>query len=126
MVKNDRIIKLSCDVEGYEDDWIEIDTSAWTPGDFLVMIDGVSFPDALQYLRDCAVDWHLTGDNGLVKFPGVTADDAAWDNAFRRLGPGGLGLMRWLCQTPSEALIVAIDLPSKSASVNDGAGNGKA
>lgn len=126
MAKNERIIKLSCSVPGHEDDWIEIDTSAWTPGDFLAMIDGVSFPDALQYLRDCTVDWHLTGENGLVKFPGVTADKDAWDNAFRRLGPSGLGLMRWLCQTPSDALLTAIDLPSKSASVNDGAGNGKA
>lgn len=126
MAKNERIIKLSCSVPGHEDDWIEIDTNAWTPGDFLGMVDGLGFSEALQYLRDCAVGWRLTGDNGLVKFPGVTADDAAWDNAFRRLGPSGLGLMRWLCQAPAEALMQAIDLPSKSSSVNDDAGNGKA
>jgi hypothetical protein len=128
---NARIIKLSCSVPGHEDDWIEIDTTTWTPADFLEMIDGLGFKAAMRYLREFVVDWHLTGDNGLVKFPGVTrqldedGNDVEWNNAMRRLGPSGLRLMRWLSQTPAEALIEAIDLDPKSAGVNDGAGAGK-
>lgn len=125
MAKSDRIIKLSCGVPGHEDDWIEIDTSAWTLKDFRGMIGGLDFSDADLYLKECVVDWHLTGDNGLVKFPGVTATDVAWDNALDRLGPGGLGLMSWLYATPSEALMEATRLSSKSSGDNDVASDGE-
>ena len=117
----DYIVRISCPVKGHEDDWIDIDTSHWTMADFDDVSGGVAYSTVMRRLRADAIDWHLIGDNGLVKFPGVGCDDDTWRNAMSRLG---LELVPWLAQVVADALLEAITIRSKSAGDNAGSGDG--
>lgn len=128
---SDLIFRVPCNVEGHEDDWIEIDTSAWTLAEYRQLYY-LAYPASLRlYVEVYSTDWHLTGDRGLVPHPRRQAEGATpprepthadWMAAYKQLGDEGMRLVDWLAISPLQALEQRLDVSKKSSAGGEGAG----
>lgn len=120
---NQIIIRVVCDKEGHEDDWVEFDTSDWTLADYREMYYA-SLPACLQsWVEKDSIAWHLTGTgNSSVPHPGRAAEKSRWLTAYRQLGNEGLLLAHWLAWSSLIAINQRMENAKKSSVGSEEAG----
>ncbi len=112
-----KLVKVAdCEVEGHERDWVEFDTTEWTALHYREIMR-TNVPLYLsKYVEGYVCAWSITGlDGAPVPFPGQSADDDAWLEAYSQVD---LEFMSWLSLTPITALNERMNPPPKSAGGN--------
>jgi len=119
------IVRVICNLEGHDDDWIEFDTSSWGLAEFRGMFYAPLPTMLRQWVERDSVAWHLTGEKSVsVPHPGRAAGEQRWLAAYRQLGAEGLKLARWLAFSAITAVYERMEPPKKSSvgSAEDGTG----
>ena len=111
---SEKKFRYACDVEGYEDAWIEFDTSTWGIAEILDIPYIGHIERIRKYVPLYATNWHFKGQDGAtIPFPKSTEYDIAWQLAFKRLGANSRNLWVWLGDSIVAALNEVI-VPPKS------------
>ena len=129
MPKQPRRIRVHCDIEGYEELWVEYDVSGWGFDVFVGMPSTSMFRVVTQYLEKDSVDWFIRSDEGTeIKHPGRGAARPVWDAVYKSIGPvTSQDIWLWFASSAFAALGEA-SIPSKKSSRGnrgDGEGNGE-
>jgi hypothetical protein len=113
MAKKDarRIVRIDCDLEGHEDDWVEFDVTGWNYRDFRE-IPETDVTETHKWTERDTTAWSIAGKDGKpVKHPGRGAPKTAWLEAYERMP---WELCRWLPSAVYFAFRQAIRPPKKS------------
>ena len=106
--------RYACDVEGFEDAWVEIDTATWGMYEILDIPYAGHIERVRKYLPLYATYWHVKGEDGAtIPFPKSKEYDLTWELAFKRLGPESRRLWVWFGDSVVAALNEVI-MPPKS------------
>ena len=109
-----QIVRVVCDVEGYEEFWIEYDVSGWGL-DVFTSLPFTPFPQVVRnFIPEHSVNWHIVADDGaVVPHPGPGHTDILWDSIWKQIGPEtGKAIYRWLALSSIMAMGQA-STPSK-------------
>jgi len=115
-----RRVRIQCDVEGYEEFWIEYDVSTWGI-DILTSIPYLPLYEVVSvFIPQHSIDWFVIGDDGAqINHPGPGKSKILWSSIWRNVGPvTGQALWRWLGVSVFSAMGEAITPDLKSAETN--------
>jgi hypothetical protein len=110
------IIRINCDVEGYEDFWIDYDVTGWG----IDIATSVPYTARFSLLRNFipkhSVNWYVKSDDGAaIKHPGPGKTDILWQSIWKQLGPKtGQALALWFCMSAYSAVGEWLDPSPKS------------
>ena len=115
-----QIVRVVCDVEGYEEFWIEYDVSDWGL-DIFTSLPFTPFPQVVRaFIPAHSVNWHIVADDGaIVPHPGPGHTEILWASIWKQIGPEtGKALYRWLALSTIVAMGQA-SMPSKKSAGGD-------
>lgn len=119
-----QITHITCDVDGYEEFWVEIDVTTWGHAEFMEIWTTASVLVIMNYFEPFSTDWHIINDDGVaILHPGEKSSRAVWQQTYKKLGVvTGRKLNPWFGQACLMAVTEAMSLSPKS-SVNGAEGS---
>lgn len=80
-------VRIMCDLDGFDDCWVEFDVSEWGYAEYLDMWTSAFPLVTMRYFEPHSTNWRMVSSDGVVvKHPGRGATRITWTSIYRALG----------------------------------------
>ena len=121
-------VRVTCGAKGYEDFWIEYDSTPWTLATYVELHGNTkSVYDVLtEFIPEHSTDWLIRRTSGvLIPYPGHHASEEQWKAVWAQFDAQmSRGIFSWLWMSAVRAMNEAMTLPFRGEGDDTGGGAG--